>query len=217
MQERRQVLQSIWNELVTHQHQQQQPPQGTTRQQVLLIKQTLRQFVHDYYSSSIACHSLLAGMRHCLERQLDQINASCVVWTLDAAVITEAVIAKPQGGSSRYLRHALQALLSFLLGLPCHGDNKEKLQLAVNPSWSDQTLTQILQVLPRPHELQARPTGTFQVPLPHDGNDDIMTQSNPSAKALVLVRTNVEGEADEPMDVCSALVKNLKMRGWWFC
>jgi hypothetical protein len=246
MQERLEVLHSIWNELLLTQQQQLQLQQhgtttSTTRHQVLLIQQTLRQFVHDYHSSSVACHSLLAGMRHCLERQLDQAQHVCVMWTLDAAVITEAMVAKPQGGSSRYLRHALQALLSFLVGLPTtatcsktsdinNNNNIQRvLQLVVNPSWSDRTLTHILQVLPRPHELQARPTGTFQVPLPQpidDGDNDILTTplrmtttttTTTTTPPQIIVRTNVEGESDEPMDMCLALVKHLTSKGWWFC
>ncbi|CAB9524382.1 expressed unknown protein [Seminavis robusta] len=219
MRERLHKLESILQEFLLQQQPQQQPQQQqqqpqddndsflTTRQQVIMIKQTLRLFVHNYHADCIASHSLMAGMRHILELQLDKNeDAPCIVWTFDANVISEAIVAQTQGASSAYIKEALHALLVFLVYQepqkdPEHNNNnthQRMLQFAVEPSLSDKTLTQILQVLPRPHELHARPTGKYNTP------------------AQGLVRTNVDGELDEPMDVCSLIVKNLRKRGWWF-
>jgi len=228
--EQLEVLQGI----LTQQLQQPQPPSSKIiPQQVLSFLQTY--FYHHCTNSShiAACPSFLAGMRQVLERQLDDESQPSVVWILDPVAVLmnssshsflhysnhndeeDGSTQQQQQQQQQYMRDAVAALLSFLIFVPQpqldninHHNNKWT--LAVQPQLSDRTLHRLLQVLPSPKELQARPTGTFVV---------AATAAAASSSSFPqLERTNVQGDQDEPMDVCAVALYNLKqqqqLRGW---
>lgn len=178
-----------------------------------LIRRTIQSFVGKYCEQSIASHPLLAGMRKAIEMQLGDrgaVTKCAVVWTFDAAAISEAVQTKAcgAGGDDAYIRDALEAVLSLLVwirnGVGITEGKKEKdaegrgtptgttgsattlLTFQVHPSLSDRSLERILEILPRPDRLHGRATGTILV-----GNT---------------ARTNIAGEMDEA-DFCTQIMR----------
>ena len=180
---------------------------ATTREDIRRIRRVIRDFVCTYHEQSIASHPLLAGMRKVIQMQLGSDRdavVDTVVWTLDGAVLTEAVQTKKcgAGGDDAYVRDALGAILSFMVWIVEDknngdserdrgegGDSSSKplpLTFAVNPSLSDRSLEKILEVLPKERDLHGRPTGKVVV-----GTRE---------------RTNIDGDLDE-IDFCQQILK----------
>jgi len=193
---------------------------GTTQHEFRHMQKTLKQFVSTYTSSCVASHPLLAGMRHLLETQLQQQQeASTMAWTLDAAVLSEAVVAQTGGAQDTYIQDAVTALTTFLVWIPAKDEESDhqtkndnsknttassssELVFAIHPSLSDRTLDQILRMLPSAKDLHGRPTGRVH---PMDDKEQFK-------------RTNVDGEFDEPFDLCTQLMTmqlQFAFVPWW--
>ena len=181
---------------------------ATTREDIRRIRRTIRSFVQTYRDQAIASHPLLAGMRKVIKIQLGsdtEAVTDTVVWTLDGAVLTEAVQTKKcgGGGDDAYVRDALGVILSFMVWI--HDDDKNDgnggikrreggsssgksrmLTFAVDPTLSDRSLEKIREVLPVDKDLHGRPTGQVAV----GGRE----------------RTNIDGDMDE-IDFCQQILR----------
>ena len=178
----------------------------TTRNDLRRMRRAIRDFVRKYHESAIASHPFLAGIRKALRMQVGsnaEVPVECtVVWTLDRAVLTEAVKTSKcgAGGDDAYVRDAVGMLTSFMTrrrndGFESSKDEEHDLTFEVNPILSDRTLEKLLEVVPKEKDLHGRPTGNFEV-----GNTK---------------RTNIEAEQDE-IDFCAQIFretfKGLKIR-----
>mmetsp|Transcript_2324 Transcript_2324/g.6768 ORF Transcript_2324/g.6768 Transcript_2324/m.6768 type:complete len:365 (+) Transcript_2324:124-1218(+) len=169
----------------------------TTRNDLRRIRRTIREFVRKYHESAIASHPFLAGIRKALRMQVGvnaEVPVECtVVWTLDSAVLTEAIQTKKcgAGGDDASMRDAIGMLLLFMVWkrrdaneTPKH--DEQTLTFEVSPILSDRSLDKLLEVLPKEKDLHGRPTGNFDV-----GNTK---------------RRNIEGEQDE-IDFCAQIFR----------
>ena len=169
----------------------------TTRHDLRRMRRTIRDFVGKYQEAAIASHPFLAGIRKALRMQVG-VNSEVpvertVVWTLDAAVLTEAVktCLHGAGGDDVYIRDAIGVISLFMVwkrndANETPEDKANKLTFEVNPSLSDRTLQKLLEVVPKDKDLHGRPTGSFDV-----GNTK---------------RTNIEAEQDE-VDFCAQIFR----------
>ena len=176
----------------------------TTRNDLRRMRRIIREFVRKYHDSAIASHPFLAGIRKALRMQVgsnSEVPVECtVVWTLDGAVLTEAVKTSRcgAGGDDAYVRDAVGVISSFMTwrrnGIKSSNDEDHKLNFEINPALSDRTLEKLLEVVPKEKDLHGRPTGIFDV-----GNTK---------------RNNIEAEQDE-IDFCAQIFretfKNLKI------
>lgn len=169
----------------------------TTRNDLRQMRRAIREFVRKYHESAIASHPFLAGLRKALRMQVgsnSEVPVECtVVWTLDSAVLTEAVKTSRcgAGGDDAYVRDAVGVITSFMTwkrndGNESSKDELHELTFEVNPALSDRTLEKLLEVLPKDKDLHGRPTGNFEV-----------------GKTK---RTNIEAELDE-IDFCAQIFR----------
>lgn len=170
--ERYHMLQDILVELSSHEDKKEDDTQAfvTTRNDLRRIRRTIRDFVRKYHGSAVASHPFLAGMRKALRMQVG-VNADvpvecAVVWTLDSAVLTEAVKTNKcgGGGDDGYIRDAVDMVLSFMMWKQNDAnDDAHILTFEVSPILSDRSLDKLLEVLPKEKNLHGRPTGSFDV------------------------------------------------------
>jgi len=171
--ERHHMLQDILVELSSLEDKKEDDTQAfvTTRNDLRRIRRTIREFVRKYHGSAIASHPFLAGMRKALRMQVG-VNADvpvecAVVWTLDSAVLTEAVKTKKcgAGGDDGYIRDAVDMILSFMMWKQNDANETPNYNLTfeVSPILSDRSLDKLLEVLPKEKNLHGRPTGSFDV------------------------------------------------------
>lgn len=167
----------------------------TTRNDLRRMRRITREFVRKYHESAIASHPFLAGIRKALRMQVgsnSEVPVECtVVWTLDGAVMTEAVKTSTAGGDDAYVRDAVGVISSFMTWKRNYGnesskDEEHKLTFEINPTLSDRTLEKLLEVVPKEKNLHGRPTGSFEV-----------------GKTK---RTNIEAEQDE-IDFCAQIFR----------
>lgn len=207
----------------------------TTKADLLGINRTMKAFMKKYANDScVATHPLVAGMRKLLEDQLqvtpsnDSSNdAVCLLWRIDAAVISEAVVANEQGANDGYVRDAITALATFLIWLPNDIDryeikdghksgddtsNSERLTFAIQPWLSDRTLEMLLRILPPYKDLHGRPTGNIIEPSLQE--DDTLQKEEKDSRSQSLTRIttrlfreNIDGEHDE-LDFCTVWLHN---------
>lgn len=173
------------------------PSFATTRNNLRQMRRAIREFVCKYHESAIASHPFLAGIRKALRMQVgsnSEVPVECtVVWTLDSAVLTEAVKTSRcgAGGDDAYIRDAVGVITSFMNWRQndrndSSKDEEHKLTFEVKPALSDRTLEKLLEVLPKEKDLHGRPTGNFEV-----------------GKTK---RTNIEAEQDE-IDFCAQIFR----------
>ena len=178
----------------------------TTRNDLRRMRRSIREFNRKYHESAIASHPFLAGIRKALRMQVGSNSEvpveRAVVWTLDSAVLTEAVKTSRcgAGGDDMYIRDAVGVITSFMTwkrnddGNESSKDEEHKLTFEINATLSDRTLEKLLEVVPKEKDLHGRPTGIFDV-----GNTK---------------RNNIEAEQDE-IDFCAQIFretfKNLKI------
>lgn len=197
--ERYHMLQDILVELSSHEDKKEDDTHAfvTTRNDLRRIRRTIREFVRKYHGSAIASHPFLAGMRKALRMQVgvnEDVPVECaVVWTLDSAVLTEAVKTTKcgSGGDDGYIRDAVDMVLSFMVWKQNDAnetpkDDAHNLTFEVSPILSDRSLDKLLEVLPKEKILHGRPTGSFDV-----GNTK---------------RSNIEGDQDE-IDFCAQILR----------
>lgn len=149
------------------------------------------------YQLRIGSHSFLAGLHKFIQLQLTPTSgiktsnsdpSYVVQWTFCGSVLTEACL--PTGADKdelSYAREALKILFMFMIISKTvdieggsQGDAAEPMvSFEIHKHVSNATLRRILNVLPNPKDLDARPTGTLKV----------LTN--------VALRENVDGHLDE--------------------
>lgn len=155
------------------------------------------------YQSNLGSHSFLAGLHRFIHLQLHPKPGSnlrstdpsyIIQWTIRCTVLSEAHVSCAGSDDHAYVRDALNVLFSLMIlskkedieGDNNAGDSSEPLvSFEFHKLVSNATLRRILNVLPKPKNLDAKATGTFVV-LGQTENERLIS------------RENVDGHLDEP-------------------
>ena len=172
----------------------------TTVDGIKAIMSSIEEFVTKY-QPRIGSHSFLAGLHKFIHLQLTPTsgnnlsnNPSYVVqWTFRGSVLTEACLpAGADGDELSYAREALKVLFMFMIlsktndieGGSQEDATEPMVSFEIHKHMSNNTLRRILNVLPNPKDLDAKPTGSLKVLTNSENNN-------------VALRENVDGHLDE--------------------
>lgn len=127
------------------------------------VKNTARAFCHRY-KSKIGVHPWLAGLRNLFEMQIKHTD-NIVKWNFDVATLTENC-----DGDDALIHDALNVMNALLSKDEDSDDEKKEESMnvctttwSVNDIVSNKLLGRIINILPHPRDLHAKPTGTFVV------------------------------------------------------
>jgi hypothetical protein len=159
------------------------------------------------YQSNLLSHSFLAGLHRFIHLQLHPKPGSnlrsndpsyIIQWTIRCTVLSEAHISCAGSDDHAYVRDALNVLFSLMILskkedieggtniVDAQENSSEPLiSFEFHKLVSNATLRRILNVLPRPKNLDAKATGTFVV-LGQTENESLVS------------RENIDGHLDEP-------------------
>ena len=159
------------------------------------------------YQSNLGSHSFLAGLHRLIHLQLHPKPGSnlrsndpsyIIQWTIRCTVLSEAHISCAGSDEHTYVRDALNVLFSLMILskkedieggsniVDAQENSSEPLiSFEFHKLVSNATLRRILNVLPRPKNLDAKATGTFVV-LGQTENESLVS------------RENIDGHLDEP-------------------
>ncbi len=161
----------------------------------------MRNFVNNY-QSNLGSHSLLAGMKKLIEKQIEMKEVICL-WKFNSTVISESslfLISNGESGQSPYMIDSVNVLCSFLVycgerrDIESNDATTEKeiddvcVTFHIHPFISNSFLRQMLYELPS--NLDARPTGKFF-------SYDQMSIKDEEEKSKIQLRTNHIGQLDE--------------------
>ncbi len=186
----------------------------TTQSYLTYVRSCIRTFVMKY-QQNIGSHSLLAGMKKLIEKQMEMDEVICL-WKFNSAVITESSLflftnndVKGKNESltlPSYLNDAINLLTSFLVycgektDVESNDTNEKEneesfVSFHVHPFISNSFLRQMY--LELPSSLDARPTGSFYSNEKFDANDHDKEVTTNSEETKLLVRSNFVGQLDE--------------------
>ena len=167
----------------------------TTQNYLAYARSRIRDFVKKY-QKNIGSHSLLAGMKNVIEKQIEMEDQICL-WKFSSTVITESSLflhMNGENGNSSYMKDCINVLTSFLVycgeerdvetSAKNDGSDESLVLFHIHPFISNAFLRHILCDIPS--SLDSRPTGTFGC---FDHNNEEASQ--------ILVRSNCVGQLDE--------------------
>jgi len=159
------------------------------------------------YQSNLGSHSFLAGLHRFIHLQLHPKPGSnlrstdpsyIIQWTIRSTVLSEAHISCAGSDEHAYVRDALNVLFSLMIlskkedieggstaGYAQENSSEPLISFEFHKLVSNGTLRRILNVLPKPKNLDAKATGTFVV-LGQTENERLIS------------RENIDGHLDEP-------------------
>ena len=186
----------------------------TTQSYLKHVRSCVKTFVAKY-QKNIGSHSLLAGMKKLIEKQIEMDEVICM-WNFDSTIITESslfllsndnVTGKGEQGypASSYMIKSINVLMSFMVycgkkrDVESHDTNENEntrslVSFHVHPFISNAFLKQVHHELPS--TLDAKPAGTFCSYDEIIANDEALT-NNSARVGRPLVRTNIVGQLDE--------------------
>jgi hypothetical protein len=157
---------------------------------------------------NIGTHSLLAGIRKIIEKQIEMENQTCL-WRFRSSVISESCFGSSENqNGEKYMKDTVCVLSLFMV---YHIENdleasmedeceyksefEDFITFRIHPGISDSFLKYIVAEIPS--NLDAKPTGSFQA----IACSDNVPSGKQTSQSQNLVRKNLSGEFDESMFV----------------